>query len=1360
WAGVPTAAGPNGGGGGGFVRPLADSLSPDDAYHLRQALVAAMSSQDPDKPVGGGGGAEAEEKRAAALGLLLSAVKEQPALVVVLFWAQPTPPRKAGATPSVLSTLSPPTGDGETAAVVGGAALSGAVLSVLKALSVELADGQRGLAGGSESLVMALELVLGLWHAEGVGRLGQAVFALATSEEFWVLLTSVLIQDLSWDTRSRHAGGGGAAGRPLQGGGERGLDGRQTARLCHTLRCHGIVLEILALEMHRGLRPLGAAALPPPPKAAALPGNGDAAGKVSGGDGDDGGGGGMEGSRAAAKAVEGFIRTNIEEYFGCWTSTYTLFSLDPRLAKTAKKLASDLGISLDDTLAVPTRERVFGDGFLYHIPGLERLVGLPPHEGRASEGGGDSFQLVVRAAETPRSEGRAAALRLACEAANRNWSLAEAEAMVMRAFRVFVEVCVLRRQPGYQPAPAAAPPSSSSTQASGNPGGASGTGSGGGGGGDPGEVSPARTPVVVSRGGVAAGGGGAGVFGAAGGGGAVVEPDRSDFLGDKRSFSMVKIAAHRLAGEKRKGWAVVNVVAEMCEALVSMLHHQLHEVVQKALEPRRSVVRRRDPGLGRLSRGVRGQMSSDACDQTLRTLAPALESLFDVAPLSRVLDVDEGVGGVLEANVISRATTISLCLRVRLRLLTAGLLLLRAAGGTAEEAAAAAAAAKEGGAGASVIGDGSVTGGAGAGGRSYGTRERRSSATGGGTATGEGLPEEASRLSRQARIKLLRRACGTLKELDVLEEDLKARRGGGGKRGPGAAASLAGGALEAEGDRTLRAHIVETCVSIMEEMTIPRAYMMAGGHEEGEKWKRERETAVMAAEVERIVREEKVIPRLLERAARASRLACNTFGPLHSPPPPNTASSNGNGSGGSGLDMDVDESDAAGGGGSGSGGQGKAAKGPDAGAATAEGVELLQLIYSVFASAASRGLLTRTMVESGVVSAMANDPMLMLVRQASADRQCSVPRGYTHQSELSPHWQCYLLALRTTSDLTRTIHASKALSSPLASNAVAARWTACVASSSSSSSSSAGGVSRERMGPREAEAGLSQVFRFVDAFRETMVEGLSLVVSAPPTGGARLTLAVVQESVDVAGVVAALGPWMSRWRAQHPGTSTQLLEAVRQATRTAAVLLVPAAGPPATKSAASGGGSAATGQTPVRGGGSGGGWSSPLARRRSLEEFTPMQQATPTPARGAVGGGAAITPARPFAGGGAVVAGATASGGGGGAGGGIADSRPLELVKACALAVTAEEKAALDNGGGGVISSDGGGQYPCAMTMATPTPVHRGGGGGGGGGAFAPLRAGVGGGGAAAGGLGFFGRMEDGITAFLVVALSVLRCVL
>lgn len=95
---------------------------------------------------------------------------------------------------------------------------------------------------------------------------------------------------------------------------------------------HALLPQILALEMHRGLRPLGAAALPPPTplKAAAPAGSGDGAGAGEAGEGADEGVG-KEGSRAAAKAVEGFIRKNIEAYFGCWTSTYTLFSLDPRL---------------------------------------------------------------------------------------------------------------------------------------------------------------------------------------------------------------------------------------------------------------------------------------------------------------------------------------------------------------------------------------------------------------------------------------------------------------------------------------------------------------------------------------------------------------------------------------------------------------------------------------------------------------------------------------------------------------------------------------------------------------------------------------------------------------------------------------------------------------------------------------------------------------------------------------------------------------------------------------------------------------------------------------------------------------------
>ena len=92
-----------------------------------------------------------------------------------------------------------------------------------------------------------------------------------------------------------------------------------------------------------------------------------------------------------------------------------------------------------------------------------------------------------------------------------------------------------------------------------------------------------------------------------------------------------------------------------------------------------------------------------------------------------------------------------------------------------------------------------------------------------------------------------------------------------------------------------------------------------------------------------------VVPRLLERAAKASRLASASFGPLHSSPA-QKGSSNGGRSGGG--DMDVDESDAAGGG-SGGGWGGRAGKGhhqrrpSDAGAESAEGVELLQVRHAV-----------------------------------------------------------------------------------------------------------------------------------------------------------------------------------------------------------------------------------------------------------------------------------------------------------------------------------------------------------------------------------------------------------------------------
>lgn len=210
-----------------------------------------------------------------------------------------------------------------------------------------------------------------------------------------------------------------------------------------------------------------------------------------------------------------------------------------------------------------------------------------------------------------------------------------------------------------------------------------------------------------------------------------------------------------------------------------------------------------------------------------------------------------------------------MCLRVRLRLLTAGLLLLRAAGGTAEEAAAAAVAAKEGGGGGGGGAggeEGASVGIGGVNGRRPADRKRQSSLS---VVTGAEDAEEAAKLSRQARLKLLRRACGTLEELDDLEESLRrsssssSRTSGGVKRGPGVSV-VADGMHEAEGDRSLRANLAGVCVSIMEEMTVPRGYLgaestsgVAGEHVE---WGGQRDVGGMAYEVGRIVREEKVRP--------------------------------------------------------------------------------------------------------------------------------------------------------------------------------------------------------------------------------------------------------------------------------------------------------------------------------------------------------------------------------------------------------------------------------------------------------------------------------------------------------------------
>lgn len=158
-----------------LTKPLSDYLSPRDAVQWRLSLVEVISAEPVSSPSGRERdgivermGKEREERRNAALDLLLSAVREQPALVVVLFWSRAPEnggPDNKGKADSVSVEEGVPK--------EGPAVLSGAVLSLLKVLSTEMPDGHRVLAGGAEVLVKALDLVLTLWKSEGVGRLGE-----------------------------------------------------------------------------------------------------------------------------------------------------------------------------------------------------------------------------------------------------------------------------------------------------------------------------------------------------------------------------------------------------------------------------------------------------------------------------------------------------------------------------------------------------------------------------------------------------------------------------------------------------------------------------------------------------------------------------------------------------------------------------------------------------------------------------------------------------------------------------------------------------------------------------------------------------------------------------------------------------------------------------------------------------------------------------------------------------------------------------------------------------------------------------------------------------------------------------------
>ncbi|CAM9726884.1 unnamed protein product, partial [Phaeothamnion confervicola] len=140
-------------------------------------------------------------------------------------------------------------------------------------------------------------------------------------------------------------------------------------------------------------------------------------------------------------------------------------------------------------------------------------------------------------------------------------------------------------------------------------------------------------------------------------------PTASEFIGDKRSFAIVTGVADWLAREQRRSLPALETWAELSDALASMLHHQLHEVVQKAADPAAAKVRARQT-LSRI--GWRDSV------RLIGAIADALEHHSPAAPLPAGPGGGNGGAGSAAAAAAAAADW-----RLRVRLLTSALLLIR-----------------------------------------------------------------------------------------------------------------------------------------------------------------------------------------------------------------------------------------------------------------------------------------------------------------------------------------------------------------------------------------------------------------------------------------------------------------------------------------------------------------------------------------------------------------------------------------------------------------------------------------------------------------------------------------------------------
>lgn len=215
--------------------------------------------------------------------------------------------------------------------------------------------------------------------------------------------------------------------------------------------------------------------------------------------------------------------------------------------RLADKAATTLSITLTAFEHAEGEKAAYpGDDYFYNMRLLESSFGGKPGSGSSYEFSSDDGESIASKSMTAMSSRDLMAL---VAAVNRMYSVSDAQTVLMRAWRCFMEVTVLVHHDDDASGDVPSSPMASPLA----------------------QLSPRKAPTKSAI---------------------PVSPTMrpSDFSGQTRSYYSCQLIAGMLAEETRSGARVAAAVLEMTELLVSMLHHQMHRVVHKDVDPSRSEV--------------------------------------------------------------------------------------------------------------------------------------------------------------------------------------------------------------------------------------------------------------------------------------------------------------------------------------------------------------------------------------------------------------------------------------------------------------------------------------------------------------------------------------------------------------------------------------------------------------------------------------------------------------------------------------------------------------------------------------------------------------------------------------------------